>query len=187
MTVSAESSGRSKVRRTVDLLKPSVKRLDKPTTDPERPIRNKPTTPDPGGPKPLKRQESKTSNVVLQIVKKSHAPGKPPAPALKAEQILIPTTEPYLSPIEESILARKGNPISAPKSAEAILVPKKAESFSVVVPAKATDSLLPPTLRQKSVEKKLTKNINNNDVWTNGNEVKTYRKRITSVPAVPVR
>ncbi|KOB65079.1 Uncharacterized protein OBRU01_23225 [Operophtera brumata] len=134
-TVPLHENSKSRVKRTVELLKPSVKHLDKPTVDPERPTRSKPPTPDPGGPKkpPLFRQESKSSNVVLQIVKKSHAPAKPPAPK--------------------------------------------------------PESILPPTLRAKSTERnlKLTKNINNNDVWTNANEVKSYRKRITSLPVVPIR
>lgn len=73
------------------------------------------------------------------------------------------------------------------KKAESILVSRKAESVSAVVPAKASESILPPTLRQKSVEtKKLVRNINNNDVWTNAND-KVYRNRITSLPVVPLK
>lgn len=111
-------------------MKPTVKRLEKPT-EPEKPSRGKPSTPEPGGPKPskeLKKNEPKTGNVVLQIVKKSHAPAKPPSPKI--------------------------------------------------------ESILPPTLRPRVAEKnlKITKNINNNDVWTSANDPRSFRKRITSLP-----
>ncbi|XP_028043186.1 uncharacterized protein LOC114252761 [Bombyx mandarina] len=130
-----ESSSKLKLKRSLGVerlssAKPSIKRLDKPL-EPERPLRNKPTTPDPGGPKPTRdanKSEPKVRNVVLQIVKKSHAPLKPPSPPV--------------------------------------------------------DTVLPPTLKPKVPEKslKITKNINNNDVWTSADEKRSFRKRITSLP-----
>ncbi|XP_060806707.1 uncharacterized protein LOC106129960 isoform X4 [Amyelois transitella] len=49
-----------------------------------------------------------------------------------------------------------------------------------------SDSLLPPSLKPKVAEKnvKLTKNINNNDVWTNANDIKTFRR---PAPPTPLR
>ncbi|XP_053617605.1 cytospin-A isoform X6 [Plodia interpunctella] len=48
------------------------------------------------------------------------------------------------------------------------------------------DSLLPPSLKPKVGDKnvKLTKNINNNDVWTNANDIKTFKR---PAPPTPVR
>ncbi|KAJ0173257.1 hypothetical protein K1T71_011433 [Dendrolimus kikuchii] len=128
-TVPPESPTKAKVKKAIDRLRPTVKRID--SADPERPVRSKPPTPDPGVPKPPKKNDLKTANVVLHIVKKAHAPAKPPAP-------------------------------------------------------KVIESVLPPTLRPEIAEKqlKLTKNFNNNDVWTNANDTRGARKRITSLPVV---
>lgn len=92
--------------------------------EPERPLRSKqPATPDPGGPKKESgKKDVKTTNVILQIVKKSV---KSPAP-------------------------------------------------------KVPESVLPPTLRPKE-NLKLTKTINNNDVWTNPNDIKNTQRKVSSV------
>lgn len=125
-----ESSDKVKVKKNVDRSKSSIRYIDKQhSIEPERPLRIKPPTPDPGGPKHNKESgknnENKNTNVILQIVKKS---AKSPAPKLP-------------------------------------------------------DSILPPTLRPKSDKNlKLTKNINNNDVWANDIKI-TQRKN----PAVPLR
>uniref|UniRef100_A0A2A4JQJ7 Calponin-homology (CH) domain-containing protein n=1 Tax=Heliothis virescens TaxID=7102 RepID=A0A2A4JQJ7_HELVI len=127
----ADTTNKVKVKRTLDRSKSSGPYIDTLAIEPERPLRNKPTTPDPGGPKPIKetgkKNESKSSNVILQIVKKS---AKTPAPKLP-------------------------------------------------------DSILPPTLRPKTDKNlKLTKNINNNDVWTHSHDIKAPQRK---VPPVPVR
>ncbi|KAH9631353.1 hypothetical protein HF086_012141 [Spodoptera exigua] len=129
----ADSTNKLKLKRPVDRTKSAGLQIDKLPAEPERPHRSKPatpTTPDPGGPKPTKenakKTDSKSSNVILQIVKKS---AKPPAPKLP-------------------------------------------------------DSILPPTLRPKSDKNlKITKNINNNDVWANSNDKVAQRR----VPPSPVR
>nr|XP_049699391.1 titin homolog isoform X2 [Helicoverpa armigera]XP_049699392.1 titin homolog isoform X2 [Helicoverpa armigera]XP_049699393.1 titin homolog isoform X2 [Helicoverpa armigera] len=131
----ADTTNKPKVKRTLDRSKSTGPYIDSLAVEPERPLRNKPTTPDPGGPKPIKetgkKNESKSSNVILQIVKKSAK-------------------------------------TSAPK-----------------LPVTSTDSILPPTLRPKTDKNlKLTKNINNNDVWTNPNDIKAPQRK---VPPVPVR
>ncbi|XP_073948052.1 sperm antigen with calponin homology and coiled-coil domains split discs isoform X3 [Choristoneura fumiferana] len=71
----------------------SSKRVDKPT-EPERSIsRTSQLTPDPGGVK--KQHDLKSPNVVLQIVKRSHAPAKPlPKTPDKTETILPPSLKP---------------------------------------------------------------------------------------------
>uniref|UniRef100_A0A2H1W0J5 SFRICE_001487 n=1 Tax=Spodoptera frugiperda TaxID=7108 RepID=A0A2H1W0J5_SPOFR len=129
----ADSTNKPKLKRTVDRTKSAGLQIDKLPAEPERPHRSKPatpTTPDPGGLKPTKenakKTDSKSSNVILQIVKKS---AKSPAPKLP-------------------------------------------------------DSILPPTLKPKADKNlKLTKNINNNDVWTNPNVNVTLRRP----PPSPVR
>ncbi|CAH1641057.1 unnamed protein product [Spodoptera littoralis] len=129
----ADSTNKLKLKRTVDRTKSAGLQIDKLPVEPERPHRSKPatpTTPDPGGLKPTKenakKADAKSSNVILQIVKKS---AKTPAPKLP-------------------------------------------------------DSILPPTLRPKTDKNlKLTKNINNNDVWTNPNDKVAQRR----VPPSPVR
>lgn len=49
--------------------------------------------------------------------------------------------------------------------------------------SKEPESILPSSLKAKSAKTKLklTKNINNNDVWTNPNEVRS-RKKVDTVP-----
>ncbi|XP_050552909.1 cytospin-A isoform X8 [Spodoptera frugiperda] len=129
----ADSTNKPKLKRTVDRTKSAGLQIDKLPAEPERPHRSKPatpTTPDPGGLKPTKenakKTDSKSSNVILQIVKKS---AKSPAPKLP-------------------------------------------------------DTILPPTLKPKTDKNlKLTKNINNNDVWTNPNVNVTLRRP----PPSPVR
>ncbi|XP_022831835.1 uncharacterized protein LOC111360196 [Spodoptera litura] len=129
----ADSTNKLKLKRTVDRTKSAGLQIDKLPAEPERPHRSKPatpTTPDPGGLKPTKenakKADAKSSNVILQIVKKS---AKSPAPKLP-------------------------------------------------------DSILPPTLRPKTDKNlKLTKNINNNDVWTNPNDKVVQRR----VPPSPLR
>ncbi|CAH0685979.1 unnamed protein product [Chilo suppressalis] len=118
-----DPTARIKLKRT-DPNKPLPKRPDKILLNPRKPERKAlPTTPaepkTPTTPKDTKN-DLKSPKVVLQIVKKSHAP---------------PT-------------------------------PDKA-------------SILPPSLKPKVVEEKfkLTKIINNNDVWTNANETKHVEKK----------
>ncbi|XP_075983762.1 uncharacterized protein LOC142981622 isoform X2 [Anticarsia gemmatalis] len=120
-TAPGVDSSKVKSKREVDR-KPSFRQIDKPSTEPERPLRNKPSTPDPGGPKKDSgKKDVKSTNVILQIVKKS---AKSPAP-------------------------------------------------------KVPDSILPPTLRPKSDKNlKLTKTINNNDVWTNPDDIKVTQRKI---------
>ncbi|XP_049879034.1 uncharacterized protein LOC126375973 isoform X3 [Pectinophora gossypiella] len=129
-----ESSEKSRLKRSV---KP-VKKLIKPS-DPERPTRTKQVTqPDLGGPKTNEIPKTKAAhdlkspNVVLQIVKKSHAAPKPP-----------------------------------------------------VSKVTTSNSILPPTLKPKvdKTKLKLTKNINNNDVWTPANEARIPSK----VATLPIR
>ncbi|CAH0595213.1 unnamed protein product [Chrysodeixis includens] len=132
--IESSSSIRAKAKKTVDRIKPSLRPIDRQVSEPERPLRTKPTTPDPGGLKPIKesgkKNDSKSTNVILQIVKKS---AKPPAPKLP-------------------------------------------------------DSILPPTLRPKTDKNlKLTKNINNNDVWADPYDIKLIQRKIPPAPTVPVR
>lgn len=122
-----EPSSKVKLKRS-EPVKSQPKRPDKLSFDPKRPERNRTPatqTPDPGGPKDLKN-DLKSPKVVLQIVKKSHAP---PAPV--PENPVIHT------------------------------------------------SVLPPSLKPKVIEKKLrlTKNINNNDVWTNAYETRSLERK----------
>ncbi|XP_028160017.1 uncharacterized protein LOC114352576, partial [Ostrinia furnacalis] len=123
----ADTSTKVKLKRA-DPNKPPVKRPDKLTLDfkrPERPKQALTPTPDPGGPKTPKgdpKNDLKSPRVVLQIVKKSHAPPTP-------------------------------------------------------------SSILPPSLKPKIVDQKLklTKNINNNDVWTNYETKSLERKKPASI------
>lgn len=127
---SATTNNKVKVKKPADRSKSTALYVDKQSIEPERPLRHKPTTPDPGGPKAIKdskKSDAKSSNVILQIVKKS---AKPPAPKLPDPP-----------------------------------------------------SILPPTLRPKSDKPlKLTKNINNNDVWANPNDVKVPSRRVPTSP-----
>ncbi|KAJ8711180.1 hypothetical protein PYW07_008422 [Mythimna separata] len=131
-TLSDSANTKVKLKKSADRSKSASLFVDKQTIEPERPLRHKPTTPDPGGPKPIKesgkKSDTKSSNVILQIVKKS---AKPQAPKLPE------------------------------------------------------NSILPPTLKPKTEKNlKLTKNINNNDVWANPSDVKVTHRR---VPASPVK
>ncbi|KAJ2940295.1 hypothetical protein O0L34_g11869 [Tuta absoluta] len=127
----SDPSSRHKLKRTVKSAKKPEKALD-----PERPFRLKQLTPAPRLPKAAEtikarpNHDLKSPNVVLQIVKKSHAPTKPH-------------------------------------------VAKEVESVSI----------LPPSLRPKEAKPnlKLTKNINNNDVWAPATEAK-IRHKLSTLP-----
>ncbi|CAG9791183.1 unnamed protein product [Diatraea saccharalis] len=118
-----DQTSRNRLKRT-DPNKPLPKRPDKILLNPKRPERRLPTTTTaelktPTTPKEIKN-DLKSPEVVLQIVKKSRAPSTP-----------------------------------------------------------HNVSVLPPSLKPKVVEEKLklTKNINNNDVWTNANDNKATEKK----------
>ncbi|KAM3964041.1 LOW QUALITY PROTEIN: uncharacterized protein ACR2FA_002088 [Aphomia sociella] len=68
---------------------------------------------------------------------------------------------------------------------------KPSDSFIKIVkksyvPKTTTESILPPSLKPKVIERNLKTNkiINNNDVWTNANEVKSTKR---PAPPTPVR
>lgn len=61
--------------------------------EPARPLRNKPLTPDPGGPKNVEKAKNDLSSNVFKIIKKNPAPSKPKTP----DSILPPTLKPKLS------------------------------------------------------------------------------------------
>ncbi|CAH0713541.1 unnamed protein product, partial [Brenthis ino] len=60
--------------------------------EPKRPLRNKPHTPDPGGPKVTEKVKNDLSSNVLKIIKKTPAPVKPKTP----DSILPPSLKPKL-------------------------------------------------------------------------------------------
>ncbi|CAB3220173.1 unnamed protein product [Arctia plantaginis] len=117
-----DASNKVKTRREIDR-RPNVRPIDKPSTEPVRPLRIKATTSDSGGSnKESGKKDVKNTNVILQIVKKSV---KTPAP-------------------------------------------------------KTPDSILPPTLKSKNDRNlKVIKTINNNDVWTNPDDIKTTQRKIS--------
>lgn len=64
-------------------------RTDSPLV-PKRPLRNKPHTPDPGGPKVTEKVKNDLSSNVLKIIKKTPTPVKPKTP----DSILPPSLKP---------------------------------------------------------------------------------------------
>ncbi|XP_052752052.1 golgin subfamily B member 1 isoform X3 [Galleria mellonella] len=81
-----------------------------------------------------------------------------------------------------------GGPRKAPKNPKHEL--KRSNSIIKIVkksyvPDTPTESILPPSLKPKVIEKlKSTKIVNNNDIWTNANEVKSTKR---PAPPTPVR